>query len=270
MIGGTRGPGRLLRLLFSPVLGLAGCLVKTGITIIIILLVLAYSIQHVMAPIGRSLPKWDSLPLPLPTRQAGPVAHSFDYPVGRAGADGHISGDGWRVSQDFQDVINAYSQTLSGQHLGEDWTAPGCAGQPVYAIADGLVIRSEKNKSYGHLVMIRHPLPRGGDFSCVVSFYGHLGSQHLPPPPDGDNFHEVRRGDIIGYVGRQGENGVDHSGKSWASHLHFELRADSDHTGHVDDYINKGYSTERRGYLNPSDATSKGNEPGGGWIDRHR
>lgn len=176
------------------------------------------------------------------------------------------------MSQDFADTRHPLKASLSGQHLGEDWlldrdrrAGGSFAGQEVCSIAFGQVIVSGKNRSYGHVVMIRHPLPPGQSY--VVSLYGHLGPADLPAVGQ-----FVERGKVIGRIGASGQNGVSIDGKSWPEHLHFELRGDQSSTGRPDEKIDVagriGYSTDRHGFLNPTDATSPGGAPGGGWIDR--
>jgi len=70
--------------------------------------------------------------------------------------DGKRRGDDWKVTQDFADRINPASPSLTGQHLGEDWIpiSRAVAGRLVCAIADGVVIVAERNRSYGEVVMI--------------------------------------------------------------------------------------------------------------------
>lgn len=89
-------------------------------------------------------------------------------------------------------------------HYGMDFTAP--VGTPVYSTGDGKVIEtSGTNRSragFGLLVKIDH----GYGYETL---YSHLNSFAIKAG------QEVKRGDIIGYVGN--------SGGSTAPHLHYEV-----------------------------------------------
>lgn len=92
-------------------------------------------------------------------------------------------------------------------HDGLDIAA--ACGTPVYAAADGQVIRSGWNSSgWGNQVLVDHGMRRGVD---LVTSYNHLArvAQGVGP---------VRRGEIIGYVGT--------TGFSTGCHLHFGTYAD--------------------------------------------
>jgi murein DD-endopeptidase MepM/ murein hydrolase activator NlpD len=89
-------------------------------------------------------------------------------------------------------------------HPGIDLAAP--YGTPVYATADGTVLRAGWNSGgYGNLVEINHG--RG-----IVTRYGHL-SKVLVSPGD-----RITRGQQIGRVGS--------TGRSTGNHLHYEVRID--------------------------------------------
>ncbi|WP_237392246.1 M23 family metallopeptidase [Aurantiacibacter rhizosphaerae] len=91
------------------------------------------------------------------------------------------------------------------QHNGVDLAAP--RGTPVYATADGMVEMAQYYGSYGNYVQIGH----GGD---VETRYAHLSSYTVQ---DGE---QVRKGDLIGYVGS--------TGRSTGPHLHYEVRVSSE------------------------------------------
>lgn len=76
-------------------------------------------------------------------------------------------------------------------------------GQPVIAPADGVVMFASEESGYGRLVILDH----GHGLSTR---YGHLASFAITVG------QSVRRGDVIGYVGR--------SGRSTGPHLHYEVR----------------------------------------------
>jgi murein DD-endopeptidase MepM/ murein hydrolase activator NlpD len=89
-------------------------------------------------------------------------------------------------------------------HYGMDFTAP--TGTPIYATGDGKVVEVKGSKSsrvgYGLVVKVDH----GYGFETV---YAHLNAFDVRLG------QEVKRGDIIGYVGN--------TGGSTAPHLHYEV-----------------------------------------------
>ena len=90
----------------------------------------------------------------------------------------------------------------SGVHTGLDFAAP--VGTPVVASAAG-VVSVETPAWAGNLVRIDH----GGG---VETSYAHLSAVHVEPG------RTVRRGEVIGAVGNEGN--------STGPHLHFEVRLD--------------------------------------------
>ena len=86
-------------------------------------------------------------------------------------------------------------------HKGVDLAAP--IGTPIYATADGTISRADWFSSYGLYVSIEH----GGN---LETRYGHMSRLNVAAG------QEVRKGDIIGYVGT--------TGRSTGPHLHYEVR----------------------------------------------
>lgn len=76
-------------------------------------------------------------------------------------------------------------------------------GQPVYAAFEGKVRFARYNKSYGNVIIIRHP-------NGLETYYAHLSEIRVKP---GDY---VQPGTIIGLGGN--------TGRSRGDHLHFEMR----------------------------------------------
>lgn len=89
------------------------------------------------------------------------------------------------------------------RHNGIDLAAP--TGTPIYATADGIVGRADRFSSYGLYISIDH----GAD---LETRYAHMSRLAVAA---GDN---VKKGDIIGYVGS--------TGRSTGPHLHYEVRVD--------------------------------------------
>ena len=86
-------------------------------------------------------------------------------------------------------------------HPGVDLAAP--AGSPVRATADGVVGRAGWNGGYGQMVALEQG-------NGVETRYGHMSRLAVVPG------QQVRRGDVIGYVGS--------TGRSTGAHLHYEVR----------------------------------------------
>lgn len=175
----------------------------------------------------------------VPEVKANPIAYSFCYPISPIGPSGGsqivcpVDGDISPVQTthyvnrqpflDFNPVVGG------GQyHLGEDWNGnlggDTDYGDPVYAVADGVVTFVEDRASpdgqphsWGKVVVIKHFLPGGG---VVYSLYGHLAYWtvsticHSSSSP----LCVVHQGDQIGAIG-------DGNGYyAGAAHLHLEMR----------------------------------------------
>ena len=153
---------------------------------------------------------------------AEPLRCGFDFPVGAP------DGIGYYDAQPFGD----------NDHLGNDWNGLGGGdtdlGQPVYAVADGVVLDArDHGGGWGNVVRVAHPC--AGD---LESLYAHLDVIEVEPGA------VIARGDRIGTIGD--------AGGRYRAHLHFELRERAMALG-------DGYSADRDGYL---DATAH--------IRRHR
>ena len=90
-------------------------------------------------------------------------------------------------------------------HKGADFAAP--AGTPIYAAANGTVIKSgDEDDDFGNKVVIDH----GGGF---YTLYGHMSSVAVSAG------QPVSQGNVIGYVGS--------TGASTGPHLHFQVASGS-------------------------------------------
>lgn len=87
------------------------------------------------------------------------------------------------------------------RHNGIDIPAP--RGTAIYATADGIVGRAQRLGGYGNYVEIEHG-------NAIQTRYGHMSSYIVRPG------QQVKRGEIIGYVGS--------TGRSTGNHLHYEVR----------------------------------------------
>jgi murein DD-endopeptidase MepM/ murein hydrolase activator NlpD len=81
----------------------------------------------------------------------------------------------------------------------------GNTGDPVFATADGRIASAGRTGDYGNLVVIEHAFG-------LTTRYGHLSRIAVEAGA------QVKRGDVIGYVGS--------TGRSTSSHLHYEVWAD--------------------------------------------
>ena len=88
-------------------------------------------------------------------------------------------------------------------HRGVDIGAP--AGTPVRAADSGMVVFAGWNGGYGNLVKVAH----GSD---MQTWYAHLSEIKV------STGQEVKKGDVIGYVGS--------TGRSTGPHLHFEVHVE--------------------------------------------
>lgn len=85
-------------------------------------------------------------------------------------------------------------------HPGLDISAD--KGQPVLATGDATVLSAGPNGAYGNMVVLDHGFG-------ITTRYGHLSRFAV------ESGQEVKRGDVIGYVGS--------TGRSTGSHLHYEI-----------------------------------------------
>ncbi|MGQ7297377.1 peptidoglycan DD-metalloendopeptidase family protein [Quadrisphaera sp. KR29] len=96
-------------------------------------------------------------------------------------------------------------------HAGTDLRA--ACGTPVYAAADGEVVRAGPGTGYGNILVIDHGTVGGRD---VATAYAHLSRFVARSGQD------VRKGDLVAYSGS--------TGVGTACHLHFEVRVDGSPT----------------------------------------
>jgi len=100
-------------------------------------------------------------------------------------------------------------------HAGCDFSAP--QGTPIYATGDGKIIRARFFKSSGNMITIDHGYGYSTKYLHMSKFNVKEGQQ-------------VKRGDIIGYVGN--------TGLSKAPHCHYEVWKDGRHINPVNYFYN--------------------------------
>jgi murein DD-endopeptidase MepM/ murein hydrolase activator NlpD len=131
------------------------------------------------------------------------LADGFDFPVGKPNAEGYYKSRGLRLR--------------APQHFGEDWNgrAGGDSdlGDPVYAIADGVVTFAHNVRAgWGNVVLTRHAYrdPASGQIKYCDTLNGHL---HQILVKQGQI---IKRGEKIGTIGT--------NFGMYPAHLHFEMR----------------------------------------------
>jgi len=100
-------------------------------------------------------------------------------------------------------------------HLGVDfWVNANTAIHTLFDAKVYSVFNNDNNKDYGSTIILEHKTSSGIPFWTL---YGHLSSTSLSTVSEGQ---ELKKGDLIGYVGDQHENG------NWVPHLHFQIMLD--------------------------------------------
>jgi hypothetical protein len=123
--------------------------------------------------------------------KVSPVTGQPDYP-----------GAGWLITSGY--ATDAYFQRFGDWHTGHDLARSAQGGEPVFAIADGVIKWAENagNNGFGNLVAIEHS-------ERIYSRYAHLARI------DVQRNQNVQAGTVIGAVGS--------TGRSTAPHLHFDI-----------------------------------------------
>lgn len=117
------------------------------------------------------------------------------------------SGFGYRIHPIYK---------TSKMHQGMDFAAP--SGSPVYSTGEGTIrVVESSRRGYGNNIIIDH----GYGYQTL---YAHLSGFACKPG------QQVKRGDIIGYVGS--------TGQSTAPHLHYEVHKDRKHIDPINFFFN--------------------------------
>jgi murein DD-endopeptidase MepM/ murein hydrolase activator NlpD len=111
------------------------------------------------------------------------------------------------ISSGFGERV-APCRSCSSYHQGLDFN-PG-AGTPIFAIADGVVIKAERSGGFGQHAIIEHTI----NGQRVTSTYAHMTGGSSPLVVG----EQILVGDFVGTVGS--------TGVSTGAHLHFEIRID--------------------------------------------
>ena len=125
---------------------------------------------------------------------------------GGASTSPSSSGFIWPVPTAYAKVTTKLYYSSGQYHGAVDFGMGGINGQPVYAVADGMVITSTKlNGSYGNYIIIAHA---NGLYTLYA--HGQDGSRTV------SDYQQVKQGQQIMRVGT--------TGNSTGPHLHFEVR----------------------------------------------
>lgn len=131
------------------------------------------------------------------------LADGFDFPIGKPNAAGYYKARGLRLR--------------APQHFGEDWNGRAGGntdlGDPVYAIADGIVTYAHNARSgWGNVVLTRHAYrdPATGQVKYCDTLNGHLNELAV------NVGQQIKRGQKIGTIGT--------NFGMYPAHLHFEIR----------------------------------------------
>jgi len=117
------------------------------------------------------------------------------------------SGYGWRIHPIYK---------IKKFHEGMDFTAP--TGTEVYATGDGVIEKVKSSyRGYGKRVVIDHGFGYKTRYAHLTKFNVRRGQ-------------EVKRGDVIGYIGS--------TGLSTAPHLHYEVQKGEEKVNPVHYYFN--------------------------------
>jgi murein DD-endopeptidase MepM/ murein hydrolase activator NlpD len=147
----------------------------------------------------------------------------FRFPLGESTIDETLFYGWFGVdNQCPPDIVDCYEDPVRQYHAAEDYRRP--AGTPVYAMADGRMSFSGPAGGYGWLIIIDHPQAN------LYSLYGHLSPSRWKLEAG----TEVKRGDLIAYLGNPDENGGSVE-EPLEPHLHFGIRA-----GQSVDYPGRG------------------------------
>jgi len=182
----------------------------------------------------------------------------FRFPLDDSSIDENLYFAWFGVSNDCPpDKVDCYEYPERKFHAAEDYKRP--AGTPVYAMADGTISFSGRAGGYGWLILIDHPPAN------LYSLYGHLSPSRWKLKAGTD----VKRGDLIAYLGDSDENGGSQK-QPVETHLHFGIRA-----GQTADYPAKGewrymggwikLCPQDVGWLQPSLVITSQEIPAGGY-----
>lgn len=189
---------------------------------------------------------------------AGNDSLPFRFPLDESTIDYSLYFGWFGVSNECPpNMADCYEFPVRQFHAAEDYKRP--PGTPVYAMADGRISVSGPAGGYGWLIIIDHPQAN------LYSLYGHLSPSRWKL----ETSTQVKRGDLIAYLGDPDENGGSEE-SPLEPHLHFGIRA-----GQTADYPARGewrymagwirLCPQDLGWLQPSQVITSQEIPAGGY-----
>lgn len=173
-------------------------------------------------------------PTPLPARETAALAATFDYPLdpahfgayiprrsGPPPVDTRFSAQNPALGNTGKCFVDRNGENIPFSqlyHAGEDWFALNergrialgkAAGQPVHAVANGIVESITLMGFDGYVIIVGHILPDG---EAVWSVYWHVADVQIA---EGE---AISQGQTLAYIHDRGLN----------SHLHWEIRTFAD------------------------------------------
>jgi len=157
------------------------------------------------------LNKFIDLPEYIPSQLVVPFA-SLDF---KNAADKAIRNAQVTYSTPYMGDYKLDGREYAGSHLAVDIKIP--MGTPLYAIANGLVIKSDSQTGgFGNSVVLRHDdVPSMNDPATLTTYYSGYGHMSSIVVNEGDL---VSKGQLIGYSGE--------SGTATTPHVHFQIDND--------------------------------------------
>ena len=189
-----------------------------------------------LASCGAQYPETCPSSTPVGLLEADKIARDdnllFRFPLDESNIDEDFFFGWFGVSNECTpDIVDCYEFPVRRFHAAEDYKRP--AGTPVYAMADGRISFSGTEGGYGWLILIDHPQAN------LYSLYGHLSPSRWKQEAG----TEVKRGDLIAYLGDSDENGGSPESPV-VTHLHFGIRA-----GQTADYPARGEWRYQAGWI---------------------
>ena len=193
-------------------------------------------IALLLAACNTQVPETCPSSMPIGLVDAGEIAGNdslpFRFPLDESTVDGTLFFGWFGVSNECPpEATDCFDYPVRKYHAAEDYKRP--AGTPVYAMADGRISFSGTAGGYGWLIIIDHPQAN------LYSLYGHLSPSRWKL----ESGTEVKRGDLIAYLGDPDENGGSVE-SPLEPHLHFGVRA-----GQTADYPGRGEWRFQAGWI---------------------
>lgn len=146
------------------------------------------------------------------------LANGFDFAVGDKNGKGSYTAPSGKIYNGWYIAVKTAQSYSMGIHTGEDWNGNGGGdtdlGQPVYAVAKGVVLHADDyGFPWGNVVVVEHYYLENAKVKTCRSLYAHLDDYRVSV---GDT---LEKRTPIGTIGTG--NGA------YPAHLHLEIRKPS-------------------------------------------